>query len=122
MELKPDFDFDKCGITANEIMQETEKLLKQTSEAAESKGLFLVRTSNRRIEQAKARTIPQRFFYQWFLVLSGCVKLSIIAVSKPPLLPSWPLGITSELLLGLTGELPGAIVLETESVWLSVCD
>lgn len=35
--LKPQFEFDKYGITVNDIRQETEKLLQQGSEAAEIK-------------------------------------------------------------------------------------
>ena len=67
MELKTNFEFDKYGIGANEIKTEAEQLIIQGNEANESKGLFMVKTASRWIEQAKTRPIPQMLFGEfWF--------------------------------------------------------
>ena len=70
MNLKsfnPVFDLDKYGIGKDEIINETEKLIKQGNEAKESKGLFTVKTASRWIEQAKTRPIPKMLFGEfWF--------------------------------------------------------
>jgi hypothetical protein len=61
------FDFDKYGIGVADITTEVEKLLEQSNEARESKGLFTVKDGNRWIEQAKTRPIPQMLFGEfWF--------------------------------------------------------
>ena len=65
--LRPVFDYEKSGIGVEDFITEAELLIKQGNEAGESKGLFLVRTANRWIEQAKARPIPQKLFGEfWF--------------------------------------------------------
>lgn len=67
MDLKTNFEFDKYGIGVEDIKTEAEQLLKQGNEAKESKGLFIVKTANRWIEQAKTRPIPQMLFGEfWF--------------------------------------------------------
>lgn len=67
MELKPQFDLETFGIGVNDIKTEAEQLLKEDTEAKESKGLFTVKTGNRWIEQAKTRPIPQMLFGEfWF--------------------------------------------------------
>ena len=67
MEQKVNFDFDKYSIGVEEIKTEAQQLLRQGNEAAESKGLFTVKTANRWIEQAKTRPIPQMLFSEfWF--------------------------------------------------------
>ncbi len=67
MEVETNFDFDKYGIGVEDIKTEAEQLLKQGSEAKESKGLFIVKTANRWIEQAKTRPIPEMLFGEfWF--------------------------------------------------------
>jgi RecA-family ATPase len=65
--LKPEFDFDKYGIGIEDIKTEAEQHIKQSNEAKESKGLFLVKTASRWIEQAKTRPIPKMLFGEfWF--------------------------------------------------------
>jgi len=67
MKLEPDFEFDKYGIGADDIKDEAERLFNEGNEAKESKGLFLVKTANRWIEQAKTRPIPKMLFSEfWF--------------------------------------------------------
>jgi hypothetical protein len=67
MELKTNFEFDKYGIGVEDIKTEAEQLLKQGNEAKESKGLFIVKTASRWIEQAKTRPIPKMLFGEfWF--------------------------------------------------------
>ncbi len=67
MELKPNFDFDKFNISSDEIKADAEQHIKQFNEATESKGLFIVKSANRWIEQAKTRPIPQMLFGEfWF--------------------------------------------------------
>ena len=65
--ITPAFEFDKYGIVVEDIITEAEQLLKQGTEAKESKGLFTVKTASRWIEQAKTRPIPQMLFGEfWF--------------------------------------------------------
>lgn len=65
--ITPAFEFDKFSIGVEDIKTEAEQLLKQGSEAKESKGLFTVKTASRWIEQAKTRPIPQMLFGEfWF--------------------------------------------------------
>jgi RecA-family ATPase len=67
MELKANFEFDKYGIGVEDIKTEAEQLLKQASEANESKGLFTVKTANGWIKQAKTRPTPKMLFGElWF--------------------------------------------------------
>jgi len=64
--LKTDFNIEKI-ISAEDFKTEAEKQLQQFNEAGESKGLFIVKTGNRWIEQAKTRPIPQMLFGEfWF--------------------------------------------------------
>jgi len=67
MELNTSFEFDKYGIGIEDIKTEAEQLIKQCNEAKESKGLFIVKTASRWIEQAKNRPIPKMLFGEfWF--------------------------------------------------------
>jgi archaellum biogenesis ATPase FlaH len=67
MELKPNFDFDKFNIGSDEIKADAEQHIKHFNEATESKGLFIVKTASRWIEQAKTRPIPKMLFGEfWF--------------------------------------------------------
>ncbi len=67
MELKTNFEFDKYSIGVDDIKTEVEQLLKQGNEAIENKGLFIVKTANRWIKQAKTRPIPKMLFGEfWF--------------------------------------------------------
>lgn len=64
--LKTDYNIEKI-ISAEDFKTEAEKQLQQFNEADESKGLFIVKTGNRWIEQAKTRPIPQMLFGEfWF--------------------------------------------------------
>ena len=64
-ELSVHFDFPAIGI--EEITGEVNNLIQQVKEAGESKGLFLVKTAARWIDQAKTRPIPQMLFGEfWF--------------------------------------------------------
>lgn len=64
MNLTPQFDLEKFS---KDIKEERKALLKQSNEANESKGLFMVKTASRWIEQAKTRPIPQMLFGElWF--------------------------------------------------------
>ena len=66
-DLDPKFDFDKFNIGKDDFHTESEKQLKQANEAKESKGLFIVKTASRWIEQAKTRPIPKMLFGEfWF--------------------------------------------------------
>lgn len=67
MELNPDFDFDKFSIKPEDIKAEADKLIQQSSDARENKGLFTVKTGNQWIEQAMKRPIPKMLFSEfWF--------------------------------------------------------
>lgn len=81
-ELKPDFEFEKFSIGVEEIKTEVVKLIKQGNEATESKGLFLVRTANRWIEEAKARPIPQMLFGELWYQGELCILFSDTNLGK----------------------------------------
>lgn len=67
MELNPNFDFDKYGIGAKDILTDAETHIQQGNTANENKGLFTVKPANSWIEQAKTRPIPQMLFGElWF--------------------------------------------------------
>ena len=63
--IKPRFDFGSIGI--EDLRNDAEQTLQQLQEAKERKGLFLVKTATRWIEQAKKRPIPKMLFGEfWF--------------------------------------------------------
>ena len=65
--IAPVFEFDKYSIGVEDIKSEAEQLLKQGNEVKECKGLFIVKTAKRWIEQAKTRPIPKMLFGEfWF--------------------------------------------------------
>jgi len=65
--IKPPFDYEVFDIGISDLKNEANKLLEQTFTAKESKGLFIVKTASRWIEQAKSRPIPQMLFGEfWF--------------------------------------------------------
>jgi len=67
MGLDANFDFEKYGIGAEAIKSEAEQLIQQANEAGEHKGLFLAKTANNWIKQAKTRPIPKMLFSElWF--------------------------------------------------------
>jgi RecA-family ATPase len=64
--IKPDFNLDGF-IEPAKILDHLNEAEQQANEAKESKGLFIVKTGNRWIEQAKTRPIPQLLFGEfWF--------------------------------------------------------
>jgi len=66
-EINPDFNFEKFSIGSEEIRTEAEQLINQGNEVNGTKGLFLVKSANQWIEQAKTRPIPQMLFGEfWF--------------------------------------------------------
>jgi len=66
-EINPSYEFDKYGIDVDDIQTEVDQLIEQCHEADENKGLFIVKTASRWIEQAKKRPIPKMLFGEfWF--------------------------------------------------------
>jgi RecA-family ATPase len=66
-ELQPVFRLDQLGIGLDSIGEDAEQLLRLAQEDGESKGLFIVKTGNRWIQQAKTRPIPRKLFdVFWF--------------------------------------------------------
>lgn len=64
-EIKPEFNLSI--FEPKTIINEVERLLQQGNEDKEKKGLFLVKTASRWIEQAKTRPIPLMLFGEfWF--------------------------------------------------------
>lgn len=73
MELKPNFEFEKYfigadnNITTDDILEHVNSIIQQSNEAHENKGLFIVKTASRWIEQAQKRPIPKMLFGEfWF--------------------------------------------------------
>jgi hypothetical protein len=71
--VRPTFDLDKYGIGVEDIQTEADHLLKQCNEAKESKGLFMVKTANRWIEQARTRPIPKMLFGEFWFESELCI-------------------------------------------------
>ncbi len=63
-EIQPDFSFGGIGI--GDLKPDIEKRLQKLTEAKECKGLFLVKTAARWIEQAKKRPIPKMLFDEFW--------------------------------------------------------
>ncbi|MEO8852589.1 MAG: AAA family ATPase [Ginsengibacter sp.] len=63
-DLTPDFDFGGIGI--EDFKNDAEQTLQQINEAKECKGLFLVKTAARWIEQAKKRPVPKMLFSEFW--------------------------------------------------------
>jgi RecA-family ATPase len=63
-KFSPNSNFDNIGI--EDLNTDTEETLKQINEAKECKGLFLVKTATRWIEQAKKRPIPKMLFSEFW--------------------------------------------------------
>jgi len=81
-ELSPAFEYEKFGIGVEEIKTEVEQLIKQGNEANENKGLFLVKTANCWIEQAKTRPIPQMLFSELWYQGELCILFSHTNLGK----------------------------------------
>jgi len=73
IEQNTHFDYDKHNIGADDIQAEVEQLIKQGNEAKECKGLFIVKTANRWIEQAKTRPIPKMLFGEFWFESELCI-------------------------------------------------
>lgn len=73
IKLDPQFDYEKHNIGVEDFKAETEKLIKKGEEAKEIKGLFIVKTANRWIEQAKTRPIPQMLFGEFWFENELCI-------------------------------------------------
>jgi archaellum biogenesis ATPase FlaH len=76
------FEFEKAGIGKEDIQTEAVRLLKEGNEAKESKGLFLVRTANRCIEQAKNRPIPKMLFGEFWSEGELCILFAESGLGK----------------------------------------
>jgi len=83
--LKPDFDFEKFSIGAEEIKFEVEKLRKQCEEESESKGLFTVKPASQWIEQAKKRPIPKMLFAEFWFEGELCILFADTNLGKSAL-------------------------------------
>ena len=67
MEANVQYDFDKYGINENDFATEMTDIEKHFKETEEYKGMFIVRSANDWIEQAKKRPIPKMLFDKfWF--------------------------------------------------------
>jgi len=67
IKITPQFDFKEYHIGVEDIKNEVGDIVRRIDEASEEKGLFLVKSANRWIEQAKNRPIPQKLFDAfWF--------------------------------------------------------
>jgi archaellum biogenesis ATPase FlaH len=78
--FKPAFDFGKISI--EDFKAEAEKLIKQSNEAKESKGIFTVKTANRWIEQAKTRPIPKMLFGEFWFEGELCIMFADTNLGK----------------------------------------
>ncbi|KAF0237440.1 MAG: hypothetical protein FD181_2006 [Prolixibacteraceae bacterium] len=116
--LNPVFDFDKYGIGAEDIKDESERLFNEGNEAKESKGLFTVKTASRWIEQAKTRPIPKMLFGEFWFEGELCILFadtnlgkSILAVqignsiSRGEQIPGFKLETQKQLILYFDFEL-----------------
>ncbi|MGA1976614.1 MAG: AAA family ATPase [Bacteroidales bacterium] len=81
-ELNPNFDLEKYSIGPDEIKKEVEQLIRQGNNENESKGLFLVRTASRWIEEAKARPIPRMLFGEFWFEGELCILFSDTNLGK----------------------------------------
>jgi len=70
------------SISKEELKAEAEKLLKESYEINESKGLFTVRTATRWIEQAKNRPIPKMLFGEFWFESELCIMFADTNLGK----------------------------------------
>ncbi|MBC7863606.1 MAG: AAA family ATPase [Bacteroidia bacterium] len=73
MEINPQFELGKYGIGAEDIITEAGQLLMQSQRDAEYKGLFVVKTAKRWIDQAKTRPIPKMLFGEFWFEEEVCI-------------------------------------------------
>jgi hypothetical protein len=78
--IKPNFDFVSIGI--DDFKNERDKLLKETKEDLENKGLFTVKSANSWIKQAKTRPIPQMLFSEFWFEGELCILFADTNVGK----------------------------------------
>jgi len=116
-ELKFNFIPEKYGIgveeiTVEEIKTKVKQLEKRANEANESKGLFLVKTANRWIKEAKARPIPRMLFSEFWYEGELCILFSDTNLGKSILAVQIGNSITrNEQIKGFKMEAPGQPVL-----------
>lgn len=67
------FEFDKYGIGVTDVTADAEQLIRIGNKAKESKGLFLVKTANRWIQEAKKRPIPNMLFDEFWYEGELCI-------------------------------------------------
>jgi len=84
-ELNISFDLEKFGIGKEEIQNEVEHIIEQSTETSESKGLFTVKTANRWIEQAKKRPIPKMLFAEFWFEGELCILFADTNLGKSAL-------------------------------------
>ena len=73
IQLNTQFELEKHNIGADDFKAETEQLIKKGEEAKERKGLFIVKTASRWIEQAKTRPIPKMLFGEFWFESELCI-------------------------------------------------
>ena len=70
------------SISKEELQKEAERLLKETYDFKESKGLFTVKTATRWIEQAKNRPIPKMLFGEFWFESELCIMFADTNLGK----------------------------------------
>lgn len=70
-QLQPSFNFS--AIKPDDITEHVTNQVKQAETATEQKGLFLVRSANKCIQQAKQRPIPQMLFGEFWFESELCI-------------------------------------------------
>jgi len=85
IELNIDFDLKKFGIVSippTEMLDHINRLSEQGKETQESKGLFIVKTANRWLEDAKNRPIPLMLFSEFWFESEICILFAESGVGK----------------------------------------
>ncbi len=81
----PNFEFEKDGITIEDIKGEAEKQTKQDNAAPENIGLFHLRTANQVMKEASEKPIPKMLFDELWLEGELCVLFADTGVGKTSL-------------------------------------
>ncbi|MBA4851522.1 AAA family ATPase [Emticicia sp. BO119] len=67
MSINPEFSLEKFSLGIDEIKTEAERLIQKSDNFHENKGLFIVKTANKWLQQAKIRPIPKMLFSElWY--------------------------------------------------------
>lgn len=69
----PDFDFKDSNIRINDLISESQRLTNKVKDTKEHKGLFLVRTANRCMEEARAFPVPRMLFGEYWFESELCI-------------------------------------------------